>query len=99
MKSAKEGKNVEFLVEFIISKYGVPSKLFMDNGPSFKFNGVKEFILNIILKKSSLSHITPKVMVKMKPLTRSLRVSYPKLLQNIVKISMSKYLMLFMPIE
>jgi len=43
MKLAKGGKIVEFLVEYIISRYGVPSKLFMDNGPSFRGNKVKEF--------------------------------------------------------
>lgn len=31
MKSKKGDKIVEFLIESIISIYGVPSKLFMDN--------------------------------------------------------------------
>lgn len=43
MKSIKGGKLIEFLVEFIISRYGIPSKFFMDNGTRFKGNEVKEF--------------------------------------------------------
>ena len=39
MKSAKGGK----IIEFIIFRYGVPSKLFMDDGTSFKGNEVNFF--------------------------------------------------------
>ena len=42
-KSAKGGKIIEFLLKFFISRYGVPYKLFMANGPIFKGNEVKEF--------------------------------------------------------
>lgn len=41
MKSTKGDKIVGFLIEFIIYRYGVPSKLFMDNGTNFKGNEVK----------------------------------------------------------
>ena len=39
MRSVKGGN----IIEFIISRYGVPSKLFMDNDQSFKGNEAKEF--------------------------------------------------------
>ena len=60
---------------------------------------VNNYVLNIILNEKSLPHITPKVMVKLKLLTKSIRVSYPKLLQNMVKIGMYNSLMFCRPIE
>ena len=75
----KFAKGVEFLVELIISRYGVPSKLFMDNGTRFRGNKLKNFVINITLKENFPHLIIPKVMVNPKHLIRLLRVSYPKL--------------------
>lgn len=38
----KGRKIIDFLVEYIIYRYGIPSKLFMDIHPSFRGNEVKE---------------------------------------------------------
>lgn len=43
LKSTIRGQIINFLVEYIISRYGVPSKLFIDNGPSFKGNEIRNF--------------------------------------------------------
>jgi len=51
MKSTKGGTIVKFIIEFIISRYGVPSKLFMGNGPSFKGNEVKEFFAKYYIER------------------------------------------------
>lgn len=52
MKFAKGGKIIQFLVEFIISRYGVPSKLFMDNVPRFKGNDVNEFYVKYHIEQN-----------------------------------------------
>lgn len=71
MKSEKGDNNVEFLIEHIISRYVVPSKFFMDNDPSFKYNEVKKIVINIIFKGSFLPLIILKVMIKQKLLISS----------------------------
>lgn len=54
IKSTKGDKIMDFLVKFIISRYGAP-KLFMDNGPNFKGNEVRDFFVeyHIEMKFSS----------------------------------------------
>jgi len=43
IKLAKGGNIIEFLIKYIISRYGVPSKLFMDDGTSFRGIEVRDF--------------------------------------------------------
>lgn len=51
MKLVKGGKIVDFLVEFIISRYGVPSMLLMDNGTSFRGNEVRDFCIEYHIER------------------------------------------------
>ena len=43
MKSIKGDNIIKFIIEFIISRYGVPSKLFMNIDTRFRFNEVRYF--------------------------------------------------------
>jgi len=59
MKFAKEGNIIDFLIEYIIFRYGVPSKLFMDNGPRFKGNEIKYFCAKYHIERKFSSPYYP----------------------------------------
>jgi len=93
MKSIKGGKIIDFLVEYIISRYGVPSKLFIDNGPRFKGNEIEYFCAKYHIERKFSSPYYPQGNVNPKHLTNSLKVSYPKLQQSMVNIDMNNSLL------